>query len=137
MRYLPRILIVLSILAPGLAFASYLDLPAERFSWELYAGAYQPGQSEVRIQDFAFTPNPILIRVGGSVRWTNKDASSHTVTSGSGLFDSGTLLPDDRFEWTFDAPGTYLYHCSIHPTMQASVIVAEQLPPVFLPIIMR
>ncbi len=141
-RHFPRILVVLSILASGLAFAPHVDLPAERFSWHLYADAYEPSPApspvQVSIQDFVFTPGTILIPAGTTVRWTNNDSVSHTVTSRSGLFDSGSLASDEVFEYRFDVPGTYSYFCSIHPSMQdGTIIVANQVTNIYLPIVMK
>ena len=39
--------------------------------------------------DKAFQPNPLTIKVGNTVRWTNDDIVIHTVTSGSGPNDPG------------------------------------------------
>ena len=74
------------------------------------------------IQNFYFYPFRVAVRVGASVEWTNYDPVSHTVTSDEGLWDSGPLSPAARgggaggsFRFTFTQPGTYRYHCSIHP----------------------
>ncbi len=143
MRHLPRILIAVGILVSGLAFAPYVDLPAERFSWQLYAGAYEPPRVQVSIQNFAFNPDTILIPVGITVRWTNDDTAAHTVTSKDGLFNSptlaavGSLASEDRFEFQFDTPGTYAYSCTFHPAMQGTVVVTSQINQTFLPIIIK
>lgn len=55
--------------------------------------------------------------------WTNKDRVAHTVTSNDGKWDSGNLAPDASFTHTFDAPGTAMYHCAIHPFMTGTVTV--------------
>jgi plastocyanin len=45
----------------------------------------------------------------------------HTWT-GSG-WDSGDLANGASFSHTFTAPGTYAFHCNIHPSMTGSVTV--------------
>lgn len=40
-------------------------------------------------------------------------------------FDSGNLTRGQSFEHRFDAPGTYRYHCSLHPAMEGVVMVAD------------
>jgi plastocyanin len=45
------------------------------------------------------------------------------VTDNNGAFESDTLRPDDTFEFTFNELGTYDYHCMLHPTMVAQVVV--------------
>ena len=41
----------------------------------------------------------------------------------TGSFDSGELLPGDRFAWQFDEPGAFAYHCTIHAGMVGEVDV--------------
>lgn len=75
------------------------------------------------IRGFAFVPQAITVTVGTTVRWTNYDSAPHTVTSRTGLFDSGTLQRHNTFERRFDVPGTYDYYCTIHPSMTGTVNV--------------
>ena len=65
----------------------------------------------------------ITISAGATVRWTNYDLHTHTVTSDTGLWDSGELAPNNRHSYTFSKPGTYTYHCTVHPGMKGTVIV--------------
>jgi plastocyanin len=81
--------------------------------------------------DKAFSPNPIEIKAGNSVTWTNNDSGSHTVTSGSGAndtnlgkqFDSGLIGPKQSFTQTFKSTGEFSYFCQIHPTMVGKISV--------------
>lgn len=86
-------------------------------------GSAGPGLNEVFIQGMAFTPATITIKAGTTITWTNKDAYAHTVTSDSKLFDSGDIASNGTFKFTFAAAGTYPYHCSIHKSMTATVVV--------------
>jgi len=86
-------------------------------------GSSGPGANEVWIQGMAFTPASITVDAGTTVKWTNKDAIGHTVTSNDGTFDSGTIAPNGTFSYTFANAGTFAYHCKIHPYMTASVLV--------------
>jgi plastocyanin len=72
----------------------------------------------VTIEDFQFTPKNITISAGQTVQWTYDPNGHyhHTVTSDTGLFGSGSIFPGQSFFCTFNAPGVYEYHCSIHPT---------------------
>ena len=106
------------------------------------AGANSTGGKNVSIvpgastlAEKAFSPNPINVKIGGSVTWTNKDNVAHTVTSGIGPsdpnkgkeFDSGlsTLLaPGKTFSHTFKTAGEIPYFCQIHPTMVGKVAVS-------------
>jgi plastocyanin len=83
----------------------------------------KPGTNEVLIQNMAFNPSSITIAKHTSIKWTNKDSNTHTVTSNSGLFNSGNLSNGGTFSFTFDSAGTFNYHCAIHSSMTATVIV--------------
>jgi plastocyanin len=88
-------------------------------------GAPQAQQASVQIKDFEFAPSKVTIKVGGSVTWTNDGSSAHTVTADDGTFDSGQLQKGKTFSRTFDSTGTFSYHCSIHPSMKAQVVVEK------------
>lgn len=75
------------------------------------------------IQNFAFSPSVIHVIVGGTVTWTNKDTTPHTVTDNGGTFDSGSIAADAVYTRTFATAGTYTYHCSIHSMMAAATVV--------------
>jgi plastocyanin len=60
---------------------------------------------------------------GSALTWTNKQGIEHTVVSNDGKFGSNVLGPNDTFSFTFKIPGTYSYHCSIHPIMRGKVVV--------------
>ncbi|ASU34229.1 cupredoxin domain-containing protein [Mucilaginibacter xinganensis] len=80
----------------------------------------------VSIQNFAFDPATVTIKVGSSVTWTNMDTAPHTATDLGNAFDSGSLATGKTFNFTFNAAGTYTYHCLIHSMMKnATVIVTN------------
>jgi plastocyanin len=78
----------------------------------------------------AFSPAEVSIRVGGTVRWVNDDATYHTVTSSdrldlrtpNGRFDAVLDTPGESFTYTFDAPGTYPYYCQPHAEFMAGTV---------------
>ncbi|WP_162476393.1 cupredoxin domain-containing protein [Nitrososphaera sp. AFS] len=97
-----------------------------------------PNASTITPGTKAFSPNPINVKVGDTVTWTNKDTVEHTVTSGTGAsdtnkgkeFDSGLAGPTaltatgKTFSHKFAAAGTFPYFCQLHPAMMGKVIVA-------------
>ena len=94
------------------------------------AAAAQMGASsatpspQVNIAHFAFTPQVLTVPVGTEVVWMNQDIIRHTVTSDDNTtFASSLLGGGDTFSHRFDEPGTFPYHCSVHPTMTAKVVV--------------
>lgn len=75
-----------------------------------------------------FIPYQVEIYSGEPVVWINADSAAHTVTSGlpalrDGLFDSGMLMPDQKWEYIFTDSGEYDYHCMLHPWMTGKVVV--------------
>jgi plastocyanin len=78
----------------------------------------------VTIHNFAFGPQVVAIKAGTTVHWTNMDTEAHTVTSDTGAFGSPVLQPGAGYSYTFTKPGTYSYHCTIHPFMTAKVVVS-------------
>jgi YVTN family beta-propeller protein len=81
------------------------------------------GTATVSIGKFAFAPNSITVKAGQPVTFTNNDPVAHTSTSADGGWDSGDVVPGGSYSTTLQQPGTYTYHCSIHPFMQGTVIV--------------
>jgi plastocyanin len=77
----------------------------------------------VAIQGFVFDPPTAAVAAGSEVSWTNADPAAHTVTADDGSFDSGPMDPGRTFSATFDQPGSFAYHCEIHPTMKGTVTV--------------
>ena len=81
------------------------------------------GKNAVTIQNFAFSPSTITVKVGDKVTWTNQDSIGHSATADNGSFDTGVLQQGQSGSITFSKAGTFTYHCSVHPNMKATVIV--------------
>lgn len=79
----------------------------------------------VSISGFAFHPATVRIEVGTTVKWTNHQNVTHTVTANGGSFNSGDLAPGHSFSHTFKRAGKFPYHCMIHTFMKGSVIVSQ------------
>ena len=84
------------------------------------AGATSP---EVSIQFSAYGPSQLDVLPGETVLWTNVSARAHTVTSDTGLFDSGDVTGGAHFSFRFTDVGTYAYHCTIHPSITGEIDV--------------
>ena len=83
---------------------------------------------QVEIENYAFSPQVIKVKVGTKVTWTNKDSVRHDVMADNASSDapSGPLLAmGESYSFMFSKAGTYTYHCSPHPYMKATVIVEE------------
>ena len=95
------------------------------------SGCKQPA-NEVVIKNLRFNPKMLTVSAGTTVTWKNEDQTAHTVTSDSidstsapaaAKFQSKILNPGDSFTHTFDTPGSYKYHCDIHPYLKGEVVV--------------
>jgi plastocyanin len=86
-------------------------------------GGQPPGAfAAVDIEGFAFGPASQNARVGQKVVWSNQDATTHTVTANN-LTWGKNLPPGSTYVHVFVRPGTFGYHCAIHPTMRGVVVV--------------
>jgi plastocyanin len=72
---------------------------------------------------FAFSPSSVTIGRGGRVAFSNPSSAPHTFTADGGAFDSGIVPPGGGFSFTFQAAGSYAYHCNIHTYMHGTIIV--------------
>ena len=82
------------------------------------------GGNAVTIEEFAFKPGDLEVKVGTTVTFTNKDEFAHTATAKDKSFDTGNLDQDAAAEHTFDEPGTFPYLCAIHNSMTGTITVS-------------
>jgi plastocyanin len=89
------------------------------------ANTQQPATTEVKIDNFSFTPALLTVPVGTMVTWTNHDDIPHTVVSADDpkMFKSKAMDTDEKFSYTFAKPGRYSYFCSVHPKMTGTIVV--------------
>jgi plastocyanin len=79
--------------------------------------------TEVNIDNFAFTPKELAVKAGTTVVFRNHDDIPHSVVGSEGEFHSKALDTDDSFSFTFAKAGTYAYSCGLHPRMQGKIVV--------------
>jgi amicyanin len=91
--------------------------------WTAAAGTNPGAPAEIKIDNFTFGPLELKVPVGATVTWANRDDIPHTVVSIDKVFKSKVLDTDETYAFTFAAPGTYTYFCSIHPKMTGKVVV--------------
>jgi plastocyanin len=108
----------LAALLAGLGF-----LPALR------ARAAETVEVEMKQANSRFDPDPVAIKVGDTVTWTNPGFVTHTVTcdpsvsktcvlpAGAPAFASPDLEEDKTFSHQFTVAGTYKYVCKYHESM--------------------
>lgn len=86
-----------------------------------------PNTVNVSMVDNAFQPASIKVVIGvnNTVTWTNTGSAPHTATANGGSFDSPTLSHGQSFDFIFSTPGTFAYHCNIHPAMTGTILVVS------------
>ena len=87
------------------------------------APAGSTAASTVAIQNSAFGTKTVQAKVGDVVAWTNQDSIPHTATMDDGSCDTGQIAGGASAMLVFTAPGTYTYHCAVHPTTMKDVTV--------------
>ena len=76
------------------------------------------------IDNFKFMPASLTVSKGQRVTVTNDDSTAHTATADNGgSFDTQNIDPGSSATITVSKPGTYAYHCNIHPFMHATLVV--------------
>ena len=78
----------------------------------------------VTIDNFAFSPATLKVKVGQKVSWTNQQQGvAHPVTADGGTFDH-PMPSGATFSFAFTKAGSYAYHCTIHPSMHGTIVVS-------------
>ena len=84
------------------------------------------GEVEIKLQNIAFDPKDVTVKVGQKVKWSNEDSVDHNVVANSGAtFKSKNFGNGASFEFTPDKPGTIKYVCTIHPGMAGTLNVTQ------------
>jgi plastocyanin len=78
--------------------------------------------SVITIKDFGFT-TPASVAPGAKVGVDNTDSVAHTVTADSGNAFDDQASPGNSSFTAPSTPGTYPFHCNIHPEMHGTLVV--------------
>ncbi|MFA4877963.1 MAG: cupredoxin domain-containing protein [Methanoregula sp.] len=76
----------------------------------------------ITISKMAFNPSTLKVKAGVNVRWANEDSVIHRIKFPDSV-QSPILAVGQSYTRAFETPGTYDYTCSIHPSMQGTIIV--------------
>ena len=90
--------------------------------------------AEVAIVDNSYDPAEVTVASGGTVVWNHAGTAAHSVTADDGSFDSSPqcnttvglsqcMQTGQTFAHLFNTPGRFAYHCRIHGTLMAGVVV--------------
>lgn len=89
-------------------------------------------EATIDLSNLAFSPKYVRLSRGTTVTWYNQDSTEHYINSDSHPahtqvleFNSRALKPGDSFQFTFEQPGVYNYHCSAHAGAMTGMILVE------------
>ena len=100
-----------------------------------------PSEKIVEISGNRFSPQVTTIKVGDTVKFINRDSTSHWPASdvhpthraypegggctGSAFDSCKGLGSGESYSFTFNVEGNWDYHCHIHPDMKGIVVVTK------------
>jgi plastocyanin len=88
------------------------------------AASSSGGGVTIKMQNIAFDPKAVTVKVGQKVTWTNEDTVDHNVTSQSGeTIKSDNFGKGGTFSFTPKTAGKISYVCTLHPGMTATLTV--------------
>jgi plastocyanin len=85
--------------------------------------AAKSGTVTIDMQNIAFNPKTVTVKVGQTVKWVNKDDVPHNVTGGP--LKSSTFNKGGSYAYTPKKAGTISYVCTIHPGMTGTLTVTS------------
>jgi plastocyanin len=113
----------MTTIASHIRVATALAVAVFAVATALPAASAHVAETEVKIDNFAFAPQRVVVKAGTTVIWINDDDIPHTVASSAKLFKSNALDTKDKFSFTFTTAGEYEYFCSLHPQMTGTIVV--------------
>ncbi len=117
--------IVITVSTVGNACTAQSAVVSQQASPELTQ--FAAASNAVTIRGFQFDPDALTVKRGGTVTFTNQDATPHTVTPEKGVKFTGTgrLQKSDSKSVTFNQVGEQSYFCEIHPSMKGKITVVN------------
>jgi plastocyanin len=79
----------------------------------------------VTITKTGFHAASVVIAVGDTVTWLNRDTANHQVTADAGTFTSPVLKPGQSWSFTFTKADFYPYRDKLNETLRGSVTANE------------
>jgi plastocyanin len=114
----------LAVLALVLAVSLSPGVPSSSASSSSSSSSSSVKGTSITIENFMFMPMSLTVSPGATVKVTNKDSATHTLTANDNAFNTGDITQNQTK--TFKAPmkpGTYTYICNIHQYMMGTIIV--------------
>jgi plastocyanin len=114
---------IMTTIASNIRVATALAVAVLTAAIAFPAASARAAEMEVKIDNFTFAPQRLVVKAGTTITWINDDDIPHTVASSTKTFKSSALDTKDKFSFTFTTPGAYEYFCSLHPHMTGAIVV--------------
>ena len=79
---------------------------------------------EIVVDNFAFKPQMVRIKLGTTITWVNHDDIPHSIVCPSMNVHSHPMDTNESFSFTFTKAGFYNYICGLHPHMHGQIVVS-------------
>jgi plastocyanin len=74
----------------------------------------------------SYNPSPTTIKAGQRVIWKNTDTRTHDAVQDANTFAVPAIPAGAQSDAiTLSTPGTFTYHCGIHPSMTGTITVTQ------------
>lgn len=85
----------------------------------------RPASFSITTQSKGFSPNLLVVPVGSTVSFPNKDTILHNVYSRSpgSAFELGIYGPGETRKTVLRTPGLVIVNCNVHHNMRANIVV--------------
>ena len=83
------------------------------------------GSNTVVMKNIEYEPKKLTVKVGQTVTWVNQEAIEHNVVAEEAdpPLKSQLFGKDGKFEYKPTQAGTISYVCTVHPGMEATLVV--------------
>lgn len=88
-------------------------------------GDHSPKTDTVIIKQMQFQPQELTIHPGDTVVWINEGIVAHNVAKEGEEEPMSKEIQNGGDSWSMVPDESFNYYCTIHPTMKASIKIAE------------
>lgn len=106
-----------------------MDMSGNKSQIQTGTGGATTEPNTVPIKNIEYSIKKLKIKKGKTVTWRNDDTAQHNVVFDDGSMSKanspGLLSKGEKHQYTFTETGTFKYHCTPHPFMQAEIEVVD------------
>lgn len=93
------------------------------------ASAAHAATVRVTVHNFEISPAVVNIQPGDTVIWTNIGGTHNVASEDGTTFRNDPTIAPWTFSHTFNTPGSFPYHCEVHPSLMQGVVNVAGGPP--------